>query len=766
MSPMKEITLKVGTFTSVGAKLFYYMTGIVLLTIVGISFQFRKTFMVSQTKQIQDSVQTQAERTASQIESTIDSWRSQIAVALPTLRGNSTNSPIEVLQRFVDSSPDFLALQLLSAPSKTSTQFVLFAQAFTNRSTDPRFEEKSNGKLKVELIPKAISWLQKKAPQSIKSNMILENAGADVGLPIAWIAVRFEVAGDKTVVWAILSVWQSQLVKALAKSKYIHTTIVDREGKVFSSPTSSETLSKTDLSQTPLTNQAFRSTSPSGFVEEFRDISGKRRIGAYSRLPKYGLSVLVEQDVEFAYQALYQNLLSTALWAALFVLISVMFSYIGATGITKGLRTVAEATYRIAAGDFKSRISLKSRDEVGLLGEAVNNMSRQIVDLLDTQVKKAQFEKELETAKVVQSTFFPKSDPSKRDLTVSSFYTPASECGGDLWGHFTISEGREFVFVADAMGHGAPAALVTAMAYSATMTIAEYMRNNPGSEESPAKLLSRINTIIWEAVRGSISITFFASILDLKKGTLTYANAGHNFPVLLPKDVLDPRLKNTKHSSKNAKYIPISLKLMGTPLGIDQNAQFKDQTIELRPGDKLFYFTDGLIECESDEGEALGRKWLLENICALGDCSAEDLKEGILTRAFEFFGNEPIKDDITVVVMELSPSWSALDQDNSVHSKNLSDQAYAQAHDLSKDQSADYRPLAVESMDHSNSNSNSNSPSIPQDNNGHGLTVAAIHSEQKLQPIMIEASLEVKPNSEKRVEKGVARIKLKPRSSA
>jgi hypothetical protein len=69
-------------------------------------------------------------------------------------------------------------------------------------------------------------------------------------------------------------------------------------------------------------------------------------------------------------------------------------------------------------------------------------------------------------------------------------------------------------------------------------------------------------------------------------------------------------------------------------------------------------------------------------------------------------------------------------------------------------------------MDHSNSNSNSNSPSIPQDNNGHGLTVAAIHSEQKLQPIMIEASLEVKPNSEKRVEKGVARIKLKPRSSA
>lgn len=633
------------------------MTGLVLLTVIGISIQFRKHFLESQTKQVQDSVQNQAERTASQIESLLDSWRSQLAVALPTLRDEGNNRPMDALQRFVNASPDFLSLQLLSAPSKHSTNFVVFAQAFTNRVTDPRFEEQTSEKVKQKIIPKAISWLQKQVPTTKKTNFVLENASLASGLPLAWIAIRFDVTGDKTVVWAILTVWQTQIIKSLANSQFIRTSVIDRGGKVFSSPASEELLSRSDLGKQFLTVQALRSISPSGFVDEFKDSNGKRKVGAYSRLPKYGLNVLVEQDVEFAYQALERNLQTTILWAALFILIAIMCSYIGANGITKGLRLVTDATIRISSGNFKTRIELKTKDEVGLLGEAVNNMSNQIVDLLDSQVRKAQFEKELETAKVVQSTFFPKADPSNKNLTISSFYTPASECGGDLWGHFTISEDLEFVFVADAMGHGAPAALVTAMAYSATMTIGEYIREDPSAAQSPSKLLSRINHIIWEAVRGSISITFFASIIDLKRGILTYANAGHNFPILLPQDPSDTRLKNTKHSTKQSQFVPISLKLMGTPLGIDAKPIFKDESIELRPGDKLFYFTDGLIECESVEGEALGRKWLLQNICALGDCDAHQLKQGILDKAFEFFGSQPIKDDITIVAIEVSKKW-------------------------------------------------------------------------------------------------------------
>src|SRR5690606_8304203 len=105
------------------------------------------------------------------------------------------------------------------------------------------------------------------------------------------------------------------------------------------------------------------------------------------------------------------------------------------------------------------------------------------------------------------------------------------------------------------------------------------------------------NRIIYEAVEGKISMTFFASVLDTRRGVLTFANAGHNFPVLLPAEKDDPRGgKMPRSLAKFGDIAPISLKLMGTPLGMDPKAKYRDQTMELKPGDKIFYFTDGLIE--------------------------------------------------------------------------------------------------------------------------------------------------------------------------
>jgi serine phosphatase RsbU (regulator of sigma subunit) len=320
---------------------------------------------------------------------------------------------------------------------------------------------------------------------------------------------------------------------------------------------------------------------------------------------------------------------------------------------------VTEATSRIAQGDLKHRIPPTSADEVGLLAMSVNNMSKKISHLMASQIEKARFEKELETARMVQGTFFPKADIKLPNTSVTGFYQPASECGGDLWGHFTIEDGLEFVFIADAMGHGAPAALVTAMAYSTTMTIADIVKSESSFRDSPAKILDRLNRVIYEAVRGTISMTFFASILDTRNGTITYANAGHNFPVIMPLKGDDERLPKTAKASKGKGHQPISLKLMGTPLGIDPNATYSDKTSELRAGDKIFYFTDGLIECTSPKGEMIGRKTLLERIARDVNLGPEEMKHDIVNYAFEFFANQPLADDITVVVAEISKEWHA-----------------------------------------------------------------------------------------------------------
>lgn len=631
------------------------MSVLVLITVAGNSFQYIKTFMSYQTQQVQDTIQLQAERAGGQIENTIDGWGSQIAVALPSLKGTDAKSTSEQARRFVDSSPEFVAFSLMQAPAAKSANLTVIGESFTSNSTDSRFEDKMPSKVQEKIRAVSKQWLKTQIPRLAKNNFAVESVAKSTGLPIILFAIRFDVEGSPQVIWAVLAAWQTNLIKALPKSRFIDSAVIDPKGKVFTSPNIIDMVQRKKFSGQPLVRSALGGAKPSGFEQEYRDGENRRRLGAFSRLPKYDLAILVEMDHEVAYQTLKKNMLSTGLWAIFFILIAIMFSYVGASGITKSLRAVTFATGRIAAGDFKSTIEPGSQDEVGLLGHAINHMSRQIVTLLHSQVDKARFEKELETAKMVQGTFFPKSDIKSGDVSVTGFYQPASECGGDLWGHFTIDDGIEFIFIADAMGHGAPAALVTAMAYSTTMTVADVIRSNPSFRDSPAQILDRANRIIYDAVRGSISMTFFASILDTKKGTLTFSNAGHNFPLLVPAKAGDDRAGKGKVAKGGIQ--PISLKLMSTPLGMAPDTTYKEQTIDLRAGDKIFYFTDGLIECSSPKGEVWGRKYLVEQVAAAASLPAEEMKDEVLGRAFSFFGQKPLDDDVTVVVAELDKSW-------------------------------------------------------------------------------------------------------------
>ena len=627
-----------------------------LITVSGNSWQFFRTFRSQMLEQIQDSLQSQAERSKDQVENTIDTWRSQVAVALPTMRlsnTDTTKSEANVLQRFVDANPDFVSIQILSAPGINSSEFTLIGEALTSHVNDKNFEDKDAHVVADQIKSSTSVWL-KGLPGKTKSNSAIESLAKISKLPLVALAIRFDVANSQDVVWTVLTAWQTPLNKALSKSTFVKSSIIDQSGKIFASLDPLETVHRPTLNSRALVKNALSNNSPSGFEQVYKDGKGKEKVGAYARLQRYPLVLIIEQDANAATQVVKKTLLSTSLWAGLFILIAVMFSFLASSQITKGLRAVNYATGRIAAGDFAHKVPPGSEDEVGALGNAVNNMSRKIVDLMASQVNQARVEKELETAKMVQSTFFPRAAINLPTVKVSGFYSPASECGGDLWGHYTISDGLEFIFIADAMGHGAPAALVTAMAYSTTMTVADIIKHEPAFRDSPGSILQRLNRIIYEAVQGTISMTFFASIVDTNKGILTYANAGHNFPVIVPTSPTDFRLgKTAKDPSKNSIIQPISLKLMGTPLGMDLNSEYKERTIELVAGDKIFYFTDGLIECTSPKGEAIGRKHLLADVSTFAHLAPEEMTTAIKKRAFDFFAGQALADDITIVVAQI-----------------------------------------------------------------------------------------------------------------
>jgi len=636
------------------------MTVLVLVTVAGNSWQFFRTYKADLLEQLQDSLQSQAERAKDQIETLIETWRSQVTVALPTLRtqgkddGKAGNL---ALQRFINSNTDFVAVHLISARSASSAELSLVGEAFTSRINDKNFEDKEARLVSEQLRSAIPTWLKTQVG-SLKGKVLVESLAKQVRLPLVTVAIRFEIANTSEVLWAVLTAWQTGINKALAKSSFLKSSLLDRSGRVFASLDPNDVLNRPLFTGKQLLKSALASNKPSGFENIYKDQRNREKVGAYARFQKYPLILVIEQDANAATQTVRKTLISTSLWAGLFVLLAIMLSFLGSSQITKGLRAVTLATTKIASGDFQHKVSTGSHDEVGALATAVNHMSSQIENLLKSQVAQAQVEKDLETAKTVQNTFFPESDIRLSHIKATGFYKPATQCGGDLWGHFPIEDGLDFIFIADAMGHGVAAALVTAMAYSITMSIADIVKHDPSFRDSPGTVLERLNRVIYDAVEGKISMTFFASVIDTKRGIMTYANAGHNFPVIVPSDSSDSRLTKTPKSQSLGGLIqPISLKLMGTPLGMDSTSQYKERTIEIAPGDKIFYFTDGLIECTSPSGEMMGRKQMLIDVATYANLPAEEMKNAIVDKAFAFYAGTPQADDITLVVTEISKDW-------------------------------------------------------------------------------------------------------------
>jgi sigma-B regulation protein RsbU (phosphoserine phosphatase) len=445
---------------------------------------------------------------------------------------------------------------------------------------------------------------------------------------------------------------------ALPQSRSMSSYIISNDGSVFASADELNMLRSDPIKGNALVNKALQRTAPSGFISDFTDKSKKQKVGSFAQTPgKMALYVIVERDRKAAFQVLTRMYVTSVVWGILILLIATMGSFLSAGSVTKHLRELVVATKQIAAGDFGVRLQPISGDEVAELGHSVNNMASRIQSLMNTEVEKARFEKELETAKMVQSTFFPKKAIQTSNLAVTGSYQPATECGGDLWGHYSVREGIDLVFIADAMGHGAPAALVTAIAYATCQSVSSILRDSP-IDPSPAVLLNRLNQIILDAVDGKISMTFFAALIDFNQGKMTYSNAGHNFPFVLTNDKGDSRLgKSAKKSAGGAASGAITLTLQGTPLGVDREAVFKEKEFEFRAGDKIFFFTDGLIENHLKGQSPIGRKNLLDGICAFGTDPIDKIQEKTLALAKTAFGDQNLQDDVTIVVAEISPSW-------------------------------------------------------------------------------------------------------------
>jgi serine phosphatase RsbU (regulator of sigma subunit) len=351
----------------------------------------------------------------------------------------------------------------------------------------------------------------------------------------------------------------------------------------------------------------------------------------------YGLDPIERFTAESQAQkksARWSLVLRTLAFGSLFGLIGTVLAIFQGLSISKPLKTLAWKADQIARGDLRARVDVTSSDEIGVLGENFNVMADRLAVLLRETREKATLEKELEVARTIQETLVPPNEPVDCGLfNFAGFFQPASQCGGDWWTYHPLKNNKLLLVIGDVTGHGVPAAMITAAA-KASCDVARAVHDD---DVAVTRLLEIMNSAIYQSAKRRFVMTCFAAIIDLKTRVITYANAGHNFPYLY-------------RVGEDGRGEFGSLMIRGNRLGDLKESHYESTSTQLRPGDTLIWYTDGIVECESFGNEEYGEKRFRASIRRAAHLGAGDLRNTLVSDAMTFYGDIPRKDDITLIV--------------------------------------------------------------------------------------------------------------------
>ncbi|MEZ4742122.1 MAG: SpoIIE family protein phosphatase [Bdellovibrionota bacterium] len=641
--------MQVRWYHSLTFKLFLFISIFLLMVAAAVSgkniFDFQKLLK----DQLSEKLVGIAQSALSSVENQVQARYSQIKQTLQLVAKGDVKLAKENVKTLVESDSQILSFHIVRKNEKG--KIFTLAYAFTGLNKAADMLGKDPAQIKEKVFASDLQWVKKKS-SNIMDAFYLDNPTPVVGIPVLKILVP-AITGNKGVNWGVLTITQNDLVSNLPNDKNTSSMLLDTKANVLLSPQISDVAKAKNFLHIPLVKRAVSGKQVIG-SQEYKVSSRDTMIGTFAYSKILNSALILQRDPRLAYNEIKRQISYTALLSFIFVLIALLASYHGSRSITRSLGALVEGTQKIAQGDFHSRIIPSTKDEVAFVSHAVNFMSERIEHLMVTQVEAARQEKELETARTVQETLLPKKDSVNGPISVTGAYLPASECGGDWWSNFTTSEGLEFVCVADATGHGAAAALVTAMAFSSCMTMvkdSDHLIYKLG----PAEILRRLNEIMCYAGAGKITMTIFVAFIDPASGEMIYSNAGHNFPLVIPKDVNDARLAKVKKKRNSVRSLP--LKLGGSPLGFHETSDYQTKKAQLRAGDKVLLYTDGLIECTNKEKKMWGKSSLLNAVSEFGDQNYMDLKNKMIDSAFTYFDGNPIDDDVTVVVVEMDQNW-------------------------------------------------------------------------------------------------------------
>lgn len=332
--------------------------------------------------------------------------------------------------------------------------------------------------------------------------------------------------------------------------------------------------------------------------------------------------------------------------------------------MTASVADLYDATLRIDKGDFGHRIGVTRDDQLAELSRSFNNMTGSMQRLLIEQQEKERLQNELSIAQEVQANLFPQKISSLPTLELHGVCRPARSVSGDYYdflvfheeAHNGVASRRETgvgIAIGDISGKGISAALLMATLHSAVRAyrfaseelvfsesaVAGLLasRDERGGDcdelfHSPGRILSLLNRHLYRSTQPEKYATLFLAHYDAKTAMLTYSNAGQLPPLVLGRDNVVRRLDRG-----------------GTVVGLMDGMSYEEDRFQMRAGDILVAYSDGVTEPENDFGE-FGEERLMEVVSRYRDQPLHVISGHVMQALDAWIGAEEQPDDITLVL--------------------------------------------------------------------------------------------------------------------
>ncbi|MFC1530339.1 SpoIIE family protein phosphatase [Gemmatimonadota bacterium] len=312
--------------------------------------------------------------------------------------------------------------------------------------------------------------------------------------------------------------------------------------------------------------------------------------------------------------------------------------------------------YRKDGTPFWNRLSLTPlKDETGLVTHFIGVQSdvtrrRLAEDALQEANKRLEsinqrMRRDLDTAASIQKSLLPDNLPEVEGVSFSWFLESCDELAGDTLNVIPLDEDHLGLYVLDVSGHGVPAALLSVtlhrwLSHDPDHSLLRSAGSDPGyglTITPPAEVAERLNRQFPLDPAVGQYFTMIYGILNLSTSEFRYVTAGHPSLIHVPAD-------GAPHQPESAS----------TPIGFLADAEYENESMTLKPGDRLYLFSDGLTELQNEGGDFMGVDRLLSMVGSHRSRGLEESIRGVIGDARNWSGNRPLEDDLTLLGIEIA----------------------------------------------------------------------------------------------------------------